>query len=424
MQRPGMRETALASGAWLAALSLTFGGVAGAWFVGDDYLVLEEAEPSAPWARFVLPRYTFLGLEPAPLNLGARPLLLATFALQRALFGLDPAPYHAFNLLAHLAATAALWLLCRTRLALAPRPALAASLAFLVHPEHVGAVTWISGRGAPLASALVLFGLLAWTRGRAVLAALLVALAMGVYELAYLAPWLLVALEGRAALRRASVRATCALSAVLAALHALFLPTLDGFGWSAATPVHAARHAFQLAFPFLDSPRFPLYSAGAKDLARAQLALFAAACALVLAALGLGVARLWRSRPADRRLLAAFLLAWAPALAYARYAPRTAYLASALGLAWLATLCERRRAARALLLAWILALGVATWDENRFWRAGGERAAAALDAAARGAQPEVPAHVGRLVPVFPGRESWDAARRLFPAGTARAHSQD
>ncbi|MBT6143946.1 MAG: hypothetical protein HOH74_00875, partial [Gemmatimonadetes bacterium] len=42
-----------------------------------------------------------------------RPLTLATFAAEYALFGPQPLPYHATNLLLHLTATLLVWRLCR-----------------------------------------------------------------------------------------------------------------------------------------------------------------------------------------------------------------------------------------------------------------------------------------------------------------------
>lgn len=101
-----------------------------------------------------------------------RPLTTASFALNHALHGLEPAGYHAVNILLHAIATGLLALVAFEGVArlgsreIAGRAALAAGLLFAVHPVHVEAVANVSGRAEPLSAALFLGAILAYLRLR------------------------------------------------------------------------------------------------------------------------------------------------------------------------------------------------------------------------------------------------------------------
>jgi len=100
-----------------------------------------------------------------------RPLLKATYALQRATTGSAALPFHAANLALHLATTLAMFALAR-RLAVGvgvPRPELVGALAAAVwalHPAAVEAVAPVSGRSVLLSTLLVLIALLLVTGER------------------------------------------------------------------------------------------------------------------------------------------------------------------------------------------------------------------------------------------------------------------
>ena len=80
-----------------------------------------------------------------------RPLVLITFMLDRALFGLDPSGYHLHSLVWHLAATIGLWrLLVDT---VGEQGALAGSALFALHPVQSEVVVWISARNDLMAAA-------------------------------------------------------------------------------------------------------------------------------------------------------------------------------------------------------------------------------------------------------------------------------
>ena len=80
-----------------------------------------------------------------PLGANYNPLPLLTFAIEHALFGLEPAVYHGVNLALHLVAVALVFLLTR-RLGLTAAGALVASLLFGLHPMRVESVAWITER--------------------------------------------------------------------------------------------------------------------------------------------------------------------------------------------------------------------------------------------------------------------------------------
>ncbi|MFQ5768134.1 MAG: hypothetical protein ACE5ID_09155, partial [Acidobacteriota bacterium] len=124
-------------------------------FVYDDHILVEAAgsTPSA-WEDFL-----HGGLwRDLPAAGYYRPVLTLSFALDRFLGGGRPFVFHLTNLVLHLLLVLTGWRLLE-RYPPTRRLALAASVLFAVHPLHVEAVAWISGRGDLLAP---LLGLLAW----------------------------------------------------------------------------------------------------------------------------------------------------------------------------------------------------------------------------------------------------------------------
>jgi hypothetical protein len=124
-----------------------------------------------------------------------RPLVSTTFAVDQALWGVNPVGYALTNLALFLADAVLLWLLAR-RLSLPPAAALfgVAAWAFNFHGVNM-AVLWISGRTALL---LCLFGLtstLAFLSNRPSIAALLALAAMLCKEEAVVLPALFLTLD-------------------------------------------------------------------------------------------------------------------------------------------------------------------------------------------------------------------------------------
>jgi len=92
-----------------------------------------------------------------------RPLVMASFAVDRALWHGAPAGFHLTNVVAHLAVA---WLVgtLADALGLGPGVALASTLVFAAHPVQTEAVTYVSGRTDVFCALFVLLGALAWRR--------------------------------------------------------------------------------------------------------------------------------------------------------------------------------------------------------------------------------------------------------------------
>jgi hypothetical protein len=94
-----------------------------------------------------------------------RPVVMATFALDGALWGDRPAGFHATNVACHVA-VACLTGALAAGVGLPPGAALASALVFVAHPVQTEAVAYVSGRTDLLCALFVLLALLAWRRAR------------------------------------------------------------------------------------------------------------------------------------------------------------------------------------------------------------------------------------------------------------------
>lgn len=93
-----------------------------------------------------------------------RPMVVLSYLLDQALFGRGTASGpHVTNVLCHLLATSAVWLLARRllqRLATDEVAALVAATLFAVHPIHTESVSWVTGRSDVLAAMFLVPSLL------------------------------------------------------------------------------------------------------------------------------------------------------------------------------------------------------------------------------------------------------------------------
>lgn len=151
--------------------------VFGFGFIWDDPIVFEQLRSMESWRDVLFP-------PPIVPKFYYRPLIFATFLVDRGLGGGSPFWFHATVIFAHAIASG-LVLLVAFRLLGPDRVAeawLAAAL-FAVHPVHVESVAWIAGRSDVIATVLVLITLLfavrtgrawtAWAAGGVFLLALL-----------------------------------------------------------------------------------------------------------------------------------------------------------------------------------------------------------------------------------------------------------
>ena len=74
-----------------------------------------------------------------------RPLRTLSFAVDYAFYGLNPTGYHVTNLVLHILASIIFYFLVLSLFSLSA-VAFLGGLIFAVHPVHVEAVSWISGR--------------------------------------------------------------------------------------------------------------------------------------------------------------------------------------------------------------------------------------------------------------------------------------
>ncbi len=161
MLRSGAALAALAAASFLPALL--------APFVADDYYHAEEALDlrRALTQGWVLPIHLG-GAWWSPTDLQVeyfRPLVVVSFAIDRMIYGLHAAGYHLTNLALHATATLLVWAIARRVLG-ANFGAWAAAALFAVHPCHVQAVGWISGRTDVLASVFYLGALALYLESR------------------------------------------------------------------------------------------------------------------------------------------------------------------------------------------------------------------------------------------------------------------
>jgi len=121
-------------------------------YVYDNPLHLADDGLARTWTTFDAPNYY--------------PITYTALHLQRALFGLDPAPYHLVSLVLHAANVLLLFLLL-LRIARRYDVAWLAAAIFAVHPLQVESVAWIAEQKTLLSTLFALLCALAWLDWRA-----------------------------------------------------------------------------------------------------------------------------------------------------------------------------------------------------------------------------------------------------------------
>lgn len=174
-----------AVGVALGVLVLVYGCDAGHGFVKDDFTWIAQSRLEGPHD---------IGRLVAPAAAGFfRPIVSLTFAIDHALFGLDPLGYGMTNLALLLAAVGLLFLLLKA-LGLHSGAAAGGALVWALNFHAVNmAVLWISGRTALVLVVWSVAAAWAWVRGHRLAAAALTMLAMWSKEEGFALPAILAA---------------------------------------------------------------------------------------------------------------------------------------------------------------------------------------------------------------------------------------
>jgi hypothetical protein len=219
------------------AAATAYVGTLGHGFVYDDHRFVGanpgiDAVAAAPWRAFDPSTASVDGAEPGMW----RPVRTLSFALDRALFGRDPAGMHLANVLLHGVATALVFAL-GSALRIGDLGAAAGAAIFALHPVQAEAVSWVSARGDLLSAALLLAATTAHVRrAPAALVAGFAGLAFLAKESAVAAPLLFAAADlaaGGTALLRERRRSYLAAAAGIGALVVLRAAVLAGAGTTA-----------------------------------------------------------------------------------------------------------------------------------------------------------------------------------------------
>ena len=137
-----------------AVTAAVFAGAFSGGFHYDDSLTILENPHLGRWQIFV-----------AHLDHMVRPVLYATFLLDRSLYGPNPFGYHLLNLLLHLGSGLLVYLILNRAVTEETKhvPFWTAIL-FLIHPMATETVTYISGRASGLMAFLYLFAFLLYIK--------------------------------------------------------------------------------------------------------------------------------------------------------------------------------------------------------------------------------------------------------------------
>ena len=375
--RPGVSLAGMSRWRWPILLGVglaLYGGTLWNGFVWDDLLT---AVPPRPVGE-ILTRRT---------GIYYRPLVMLSFALDRAVWGDLAAGFHLTNILLHVAVAGLLGSLAAAA-GVGAGASTAAAIVFLAHPVQAEAVSYVSGRTDVLCALFALLGLLAWRRvGRpfdawAVASAAAFAAALLCKEAAVLLPLVLLvpgahpsAAPPRPILPIA-VAALWVVALATTAAPALHLADLPGrLGAIARAGLEYAR---LLLWPSdLHLERFTTVAGTAPGTAVTLVVAF-----LALAA---GLVLLARRAPAGWLFLAIAVVAYAPVsgvvpvypaiASRALFTPEHFLYLPLLGLAPLvvgfvarATSPSAARVLPAALAALVVAWGAVVVDRNRDWR--------------------------------------------------------
>ncbi len=135
-------------------------------FVWDDRILIQKNEANI--SRISLSTAFFSDFWSTETEAGAsnyyRPLVTLSYMIDYALFGAEPAGYHATNIIIHAIGVVGLWYLLLLLGLSSGGAALAAAL-WAIHPAVAESVAWISGRTDSLATVFMLLSVVAAVKG-------------------------------------------------------------------------------------------------------------------------------------------------------------------------------------------------------------------------------------------------------------------
>lgn len=330
-----------------------------------------------------------------------RPLLALSFALNRAVGGINPLGYHLVNIAIHVAAALVLLGIVRRTLCLLPgsfprladrtAPAVGAAFLWALHPANTEAVTYVSQRSESLAGLLCFVALYGFIRGSGerarvgwlAVSAAACALGMAVKETMATVPLLILLYDRtfitggflRSIGKRGRYYAALALGwAVLGALMSTAGPRGVGLGLGYSSLSYSLVEAWVIPhYLLLCAWPFPLVFDRGTDLVASAREAAPWAC-VTAAALGIAVLGVLRRSPAGFAWAAFFLaiapssslvpVAFQPMADHRLYVPLAALASLASASAWFLL---GRRSAPFLLVA-AVSLGVAAFLRNGDYR--------------------------------------------------------
>ena len=135
-------------------------------FVWDDRILIQRNEANI--SRISLSTAFFSDFWSTETEAGAsnyyRPLVTLSYMIDYALFGIEPAGYHATNIAIHAIGVVSLWYLLLL-LGLSSGGAAFAAAVWAIHPGVAESVAWVSGRTDSLATVFMLLSVIAAVKG-------------------------------------------------------------------------------------------------------------------------------------------------------------------------------------------------------------------------------------------------------------------
>lgn len=369
----------------LYVFALYANSIKGEYVFDDDFLIRDN--PTIESLSQFLSYFTSGGKE------FGRPIRLASFYLDTALFGKNTAAYHISNIFYYLVFCLLAYAFAQ-RLFNSPRLSLLITLLFIAHPLHTEGVAYLSGRKDILGGAFCFASLIVFVdflqrgqRTHLLLSILFFVLAMGTKETYAVLPLLFLAVEwyrGEDLTRRKALHAALLTAAVVFVAYILFyrnriffdylhvIPVYgDLKGVNFATAIKICAYIFSLAFfPFYLSADYTFNALKRIHLLEAEF--FVSALVLALCALAMCTLRR-RQRELSFGLLwmGILLLPVCQIVPYPEIISERSIILLSFGTCVVGAVCISRLPDRIMLPVLVVVLAVfsyTTIERNKIWR--------------------------------------------------------